>query len=102
MAEAFWRPGQEYLLARYADRYLDLLPDLQYLPPLAAEQYARQLSRSMALPPATHGGPKRWQAPRHLWSAKACSNAATSSAECCELEPASTLPVEPESQRHGR
>ena len=29
VSAAFWRPGQDDLLAPYADRYLDLLPDLQ-------------------------------------------------------------------------
>jgi aminopeptidase N len=28
VATAFWRPGQDDLLAPYADRYLDLVPDL--------------------------------------------------------------------------
>jgi aminopeptidase N len=29
VATAFWRPGQDDLLASYAQRYLDLVPDLQ-------------------------------------------------------------------------
>jgi aminopeptidase N len=29
VATAFWRPGQDHLLAPYAQRYLDLVPDLQ-------------------------------------------------------------------------
>ena len=43
MAQAFWQPGQDDLLAPYATRYLDLLPDLHRGGMIPAMVYAHRL-----------------------------------------------------------
>jgi aminopeptidase N len=43
VAAAFWRPGQDDLLAPYPERYLELLPDMQRGGMLPAMYYTRQL-----------------------------------------------------------
>jgi aminopeptidase N len=43
VAAAFWRPGQDELLAPYPERYLELLPDMQRGGMIPAMYYTRQL-----------------------------------------------------------